>query len=399
MVDAATYSLKGADGTSDEYFQVIERFTDEWLIHARKTVGSLVENYVDMQRRNQKTVRSVDHSAFELLVLAVTMREHGFDATRLPDWMVGILRSLLRAQEQHPRLEKPFKWLRGVASGLAGGIGKASLRLLGERSLRFVGSRDAVGQVVTWLLAQGQDTQAQRLTAWKEYFDSLSFLAARDAIARAQCLADDFDRMSEARLGAYTQKVETYLTQTAPETRWRYDGALITRSRVEYHLGMLGTEVLNRDYRSRFIGTGRRLVILPTCLRAKTDEHCQAQQTPMGRICQGCTPACRVWQISQLGAKQGVPVVVIPDDELARVCVSSGSAGSGMGVVGLSCALTNWNAGWEAEQLGLHAQGVLLDCAGCQKHWTREGLSTDANLRQIQTVLGMQSGAEFGVGL
>jgi hypothetical protein len=217
----------------------------------------------------------------------------------------------------------------------------------------------------------------------------LNILEAQKTIDRAIRLAERFEKESEQVLGVYTQRVDDYVDVTQDATTWRYDAALITRGKLEYHLGMLGTEILNRAYRQRFLDTDRRLVIVPNCLPKQPEGQCKAVRTPMGSVCQGCTPGCRVYQITQMGKKQGIPVVIIPDDELARICVSSGQAGTGMGVVGLSCALTNWSAGWDAERLGLHAQGVLLDCAGCKKHWTREGVSTDANLKKIKEVLGV----------
>jgi hypothetical protein len=160
---------------------------------------------------------------------------------------------------------------------------------------------------------------------------------------------------------------------------------LLTRTRLEYHLGLLGTEILNRVYRDRFEATEQKLVIVPPCLRTPPDGlDCQAEQTPLGARCRGCHPVCRVHQLTRLGRQQGFLVCCIPDDELEKVCVASGQAGrSSLGVVGLSCALTNWSAGWEAERLGLAAQGHLLDYPGCRQHWHPHGIPTDTNLKQL----------------
>jgi hypothetical protein len=78
---------------------------------------------------------------------------------------------------------------------------------------------------------------------------------------------------------------------------------------------------------------------------------------------------------------------MVPDDQLSSLCLASGQAGSGLGVVGAACALRNWSAGWEANQLGLHARGVLLDSAGCSKHWTQKGTPTDVNVQELLSQL------------
>jgi hypothetical protein len=106
----------------------------------------------------------------------------------------------------------------------------------------------------------------------------------------------------------------------------------------------------------------------------------------MGSKCQGCTPDCRVNQITQLGEEQGFAVYIIPDQ--LRVFQSGGESGS-LGVVGVSCALTNWSGGWEADEMNIPAQGILLDYVGCKYHWDKKGFPTDTNLTKLQEVMGV----------
>jgi hypothetical protein len=63
--------------------------------------------------------------------------------------------------------------------------------------------------------------------------------------------------------------------------------------------------------------------------------------------------------------------------------------GGQAGVVGISCVLTNPSGGWETKDLGIPAQGVLLDYCGCPWHWHEEGFPTDINLRQLLAVIGI----------
>ena len=62
-------------------------------------------------------------------------------------------------------------------------------------------------------------------------------------------------------------------------------------------------------------------------------------------------------------------------------------AGGKTGVVGVSCVLTNWTGGWDAERIGLPVQGVLLDHVGCKYHWDEDGFPTDINLHKLMEVL------------
>jgi len=148
---------------------------------------------------------------------------------------------------------------------------------------------------------------------------------------------------------------------------------------------MLGTELLNRAYRQRFLATRRKMVIVPRCMCAPA-EKCKAIETPFGAKCQACTPACRVNQITKLGEKRGFGVTMIPDD--VKV-FGSGTGAESIGLVGVSCALTNWNGGWDAGASGIPAQGLLLDYVGCKIHWDKEGIPTEANLKGLLEILGI----------
>ena len=91
-----------------------------------------------------------------------------------------------------------------------------------------------------------------------------------------------------------------------------------------------------------------------------------------------------------MGKKHGFEVYILPD-ELRDLGVQACSAAGRMGVVGVSCALTNWHGGWQLEAAGVPAQGVLLDYAGCKRHWDEYGLSTDVNLNKLREVVGRAS--------
>lgn len=159
---------------------------------------------------------------------------------------------------------------------------------------------------------------------------------------------------------------------------------------------MLGTEILTRAYRTAFLAASRKIVIMPDCLCARSrrsetqDLECQAIRTDLGGKCQGCTPTCRVHQITKLGEKRGFEAYILPDD-LRGIGLGSCSRLTDVGVVGLSCALTNWDAGWQVRDAGVPCQGVLLDYAGCKNHWDKTGQSTDTNLKKLIEVLAVES--------
>jgi len=192
-------------------------------------------------------------------------------------------------------------------------------------------------------------------------------------------------------LGCYTPHVAQFLADTHPGYRWREDAVFCGRQRVEYHLNMVGTEILNRAFRGVFQETVRQVVLVPPCMQAKPAGECKAQQTPFGSRCAACTPGCRVHQATKLGEKHGFDVLIMPH-ELS--IFSSGkmkpTKDSSVGVVGVSCPLTNPSGGWETKSLDIPAQGVLLDYCGCPWHWHKAGIPTDINFKQLLRVLDLK---------
>ncbi len=374
MTEALTYSLRSyrADN-DDDYYQTISSFTDAWLEKAHKTAGLFVTSFQSWRAGQGLTVRSFNEHAFELLALGVYLREHGAQAESFPQAAALVLETLLETQQELPWAEDVVKTLRGFVNGLSD-PGREKHGII------------SLNRLLLWLRAQGESTKAGRFAEWQSYFNSLEETGVKQALALCLSMAEDFCLTSATAFGKFTDGVEKFLEEVTPRARWRYDVCLVTSSRLDYHLGMLGTEILDRAYQKRFLTSQHKMVIVPPCLRALPETECQAEHTPLGAKCTGCTPTCRVHQITKLGQQKGLAVYSIPDDQLSKVCVSSGQAGSSIGVIGVSCALTNWGAGWEAERLGLPAQGILLDYVGCRKHWASRDIPTDVNLKQIETI-------------
>jgi uncharacterized protein len=376
MTRIITYSLRQAEQDSSKYYRDIAAFVDTWLGGAVSEANDLITGFREFRLSRGEADRSDAEYAFELLVLGVLWREHGAEAAVLPNWTVHALERLQKAQRKWPRSEKFIKSLRGWVGWMARRTGKAGPDCY------------TVDRLVVWLQAIGENGRAGRLAQWQNYLESGEAPAESEIVSLCLRLAQAFALASQSTLGKYTSGVDRFLSETAPRYRRRYDAALIFRSRVEYHLGMLGTEILNRSYRQRFLATTHKVVILPPCMRAQVDADCKAVSTPYGSKCLFCTPACRVYQVTKLGEKRGFNVYMVPDE--MRV-FGSGEGKVSPGVVGVSCALTNWGGGWDTNELGIPAQGVLLDYVGCKYHWDEQGIPTDTNLEKLFDVLNLEN--------
>lgn len=370
-----TYSLSGKISNSDDYYAVIAVFTDTWLAGTLPGIADIVDGFRSERVRRGLPDRPPAACALELLALGVLLHEHRSESVQLPGWGELLLRGLLKIQERWPKGETMIKAARGLTYRLARSIN-------GRRA----GTGSSLDALLAWLQATGESTLSGRLEEWRDYFQDQS--SVEESILRCLSLASAFDKTSLETLGKYTLNVVTFIKKEAPRFRWRYDAALLSRTRLEYHLGMLGNEILNRVYRQAFQESTRKIVILPPCMRAQPEEKCKAVMTPFGEKCAACTPTCRIHQVTKLGEKRGFGVYMIPEE--LRIFGADTSAGGVVGVVGVSCVLTNWTGGWDAERLGIPAQGLLLDYVGCKFHWDRKGFPTDLNLHKLIAILGLE---------
>jgi hypothetical protein len=381
-----TYSLRDGQTRSDQYYRDVVAFTDKVLAEARDRAQPLVEAFQSyLEKTGLETPRTFSEYAFELLTLGVLWRVYAGDALGLAQAPRRTLTALVRLRQRGGCLKPSADFLRGVLGSL---FLSPDGRHPPEMPTPTLGHLD---RLQDWLAASDVFTQElKRLRAWRDFLAIQPLEEATENLAAAISFAAWFDERGETILGRYTPHVERFLAETHPGYRWREDAIFCGRRRAEYHLNMVGTEILNRAFRESFLDATRKVVILPPCMRARPDGECQARPTPFGDLCASCTPGCRVRQLTALGRERGFEILIMPHElSVFSSGVVEPVKGNAVGIVGVSCVLTNPSGGWETKGLGIPAQGVLLDYCGCSWHWHEEGIPTDINDGQLLKVLGI----------
>jgi hypothetical protein len=383
MVEVITYSLRSGAKNSDQYYRDIARFTDNVIAYGISRYQNSIEKLIDFIKSSSKEeLRSFPEYTFEFLTLGVLWQVYAGEASGSPNLPQRVLSRLVMWRQKSEFFKPAIDFFRGVLS---------TLFLSSTSRYKYTAvSLENLGQLLNWLNAAGDfREEVKRLNNWQHYLKTLEPGEANKVLDEAIAFADWFDTNSLEILGKYTTKVDQFLAVTHPNYRWREDEIFCGRERIEYHLNMVGTEVLNRAYRDKFLSTDRRVVLLPPCMRAKHNGDCQAVETPFGSLCAACTPGCRVHQVTKLGEKHGFEVVIMPHELSAFSGTKMQPMKNGApGIVGVSCPLTNVTGGWETRDLGIPAQGVLLDYCGCVWHWHLEGgIPTDINFDQLLRVV------------
>lgn len=382
---AVTYSLKDNNYThSEEYYINVGIFTNEVISEMNNLTQAIVNSYIDYSKGNKNfIISSKEEYAFELLVLGTLWKIYSGDAFGLNAVPRQLLTGLARLREQGGKLKPGIDFIRGIM---------ATIFLspdLYDNMFVLAPTLEQMEKLLNWLDATGEfNREVIRLRRWQEYLKTIDNKESSDIIATSLTLAAWFEMRSEEVLGKYTSNVERYLNEIRSERYWHEDVIFCGRRRVEYHMNMVGAEIMNRAYREAFLKTKKKLVMLPACMRLMPADKCKAIEQDGSLKCVGCTENCSVNKLSKLGAEKGFKVSMVShESSISATKTDKTLLDSDTGVVGIACVLNLISGGWMLNDMGIAAQCVLLDYCGCKNHWSKEGIPTEINFKRLEEIL------------
>ena len=341
MKRTITYSLQNGQNKSNQYYKTVSDFADELLVEMSKRLGNIVPDFMQYLNETQREpIRPIEEYSLELLVLGVLWRVYAPGVVEIDRGPYSILSFLTRARKQSRFFKPIIDWLRGILGAI--------FLLPDEDNHTAALNLQTMSRLLAWLSATGDfPDEVKRLQAWQDYLRTRSQQDVILILNQVLALAEWFEGCSQQVLGIYTPNVDYFLANDHQRHQWHEDRFFTGRQRVEYHVTMVATEILNRSMQHRFLDCDQHVVILPPCMCAP-GESCQAERQTFGYACTHCSPHCRVHQITLLGQKHGFEVLIMPDelDVFSSDNNSNHSQDTIIGVVGVSCPLTNPGGHW-----------------------------------------------------
>lgn len=388
-MDGVTYSLSKNDQVnSDEYYNKAAIFADEVLKESEALISPIVQSYhyylnkIDCYQSN-----APEETVLELLILGVLMRIYYPRALKLKGIQYKLLTLVSDIRKRNDNLKPVMNYLKGMMSTLF------LLPNVEEKEERRVSNIKELKKLILWLEGSGEfSNEVKRLKKWEEYLSTLPSNKSLDILKAVYNFALWFEVRSNEALGEYTSRVDKYLEEIKNKSYWREDIILRKRVRVEYHLNMVGAEIMNRAFRQSFIDTNSKMLLLPICMTSPSKTYCQSKTFGKDFKCQSCSAKCQVNKLTVIGQEDGFKVMVVPHES----SISSDSRkytlfDENTGVIGVACVLNLISGGWLLKDMNIPAQCVLLDYCGCKKHWHHEGISTCINLNKLQEILSEKS--------
>lgn len=381
-METITYSLKGNQKNSDNYYKEIKSFTDDVLNEFEGFGTQVVLDFMSyVEETNMDKISRYNECIFEFLMLGVFWRVYSARADNLDKNPQKILENLVKERNQNEPAKETIDIIRGM-------IMKPFL--LSENSDSPDLNVFNFKKLLSYLKATGDFNQElKRLKIWKDFLEIKAPEIASEYLANAFLFADWFEYKSKLVLGQYTANVNKFLAEKYHEHLFQEDVIFCGRREVEYHLNMVGAEIMNRSFRKEFEKRPRKALILPGCMKFSAEEKCRAQDTNLGLKCTGCSKSCNVNKLTKMGDEYGFEVYIV-SHESSAFSKSTKEDRNELGIIGVACVSNLIAGGWKAVSLGIPAQCVLLDYSSCKNHWDEEGFPTSINLNQLMNLLSME---------
>lgn len=380
-MDAVTYSIKNGNKNSETYYDTIRHFTDEILDESKDTLMPLVYEYKEyLKTYGLETLREDEEYILELISFGVLWNVYAETALRVKNAPFITLAKMSEWRKKHQKLKPYIDLSRGFLF---------TLFLLKEKTNKVLPTPtlNEIDHVCKWFEATGEfREQALRFVRWRAYWGTKSTEQLQKIFLTIREFTKFFYTASLQTIGTYTENVEYFLESKKKKYRWREDRISCMRTRLEYHLNMLGAELMNRALRKEFKTTETKVVLLPGCMRTHQNSDCKAIKFPEGLLCNGCTSSCNVNKIREMGKRKNFAVYVIPHaSDLSLWGPKEGTPSRG--IIASACVTTLVEGGWELKRYDVPAQCVLLESSGCKKHWHCTSICTEINIRELKRIL------------
>jgi hypothetical protein len=377
-----TYSLKTNLNKSDNYYKDIKSYTNEILKEFERFNTSLIPDLILYNHQNDSKVRKYEEYIFELLMIGMFWKVYSKKAVSLDQKPQILLKNLADLRNINESAKEKIDIIRGIL--MTHFLLPNNEPIEGYPELTL----NNFNKLLKYLQATGDFTQeVNRLNYWKEFFTTKTVPEISEYLKNAFEFASFFETRSQKVLGKYTSNIAKYLEEKHEEHLWKEDVIFCNRTEIEYHLNMVGAEIMNRIFEKDFNERSRKALLLPGCMRFHP-ETCQAIDTNLGLKCIKCSKMCNVCELKFIGDEYGFEVYIV-SHESSAFSKSTQKDREELGIIGVACVSNLIAGGWKSESLDIPAQCVLLNSASCKNHWHKVGLPTDININQLMKLFGI----------
>jgi len=180
----------------------------------------------------------------------------------------------------------------------------------------------------------------------------------------------------------YTEKVDEHLRSLPVLKSW--DRRLRT-TKLQYHIYMLEIELTNRLYTNGFRNTGKKIALLPHCLRDfKAD--CKASSDGFDYRCKHCSKICYQNHISRLLNDNNINAYIWMGGNLKKKAKSLIKTNETLGILGIACIPELVWGMRKCQKYNIPVIGIPLDANRCIR-WMGSFHENSVNLGVLEKLI------------
>lgn len=379
-MNTITYNLANTFTENSSFYNSLEKFTDSFLFDANKKLGHLAQDYLQFLKTNNNPDAGVhDDYILEILIIGVLWNNYASKAFNTKESSTQLLKKLYVYRKEHPSLKPQVDWLRGkLSTFLLDNPDKAKT----EYTLSNFES------LLHWLSATGEfNEEVIRMSGWFKYWETKSSLQFQKDLSSIAAFGETFTLAAKNALGHYTMQLTNFQKYTLKSYKYREDYFFVGRKENEYHMNMVGAEIMNRNLREKFENTKYKAALLPACMRTVPEGGCKAVNDGKELVCTMCNSQCNIGQVAKNMKEKNVKTYIIPHSSQFSKFLVKWANNSETGLIGVACVLNLLGGGYEMKRLNIPSQCVFLDYCGCKKHWHQKGIPTNLSITKLEKIV------------
>jgi uncharacterized protein len=377
-----TYNLKNKNDSSDQFYLDLKNFTNEVLSYPDPLLKEATESMKSVYANKLGfTVRTQSEYLFELLMLGIFWSNYHTMAIPSSQLKLRGLKTLFRMRKRFQQVKPAIDTVRGLLI--------SRLRTKNNNEEKLTLNQKSLDTLLLFLEASGDYwEEAKRLREWQLVINDLNDIDKSIILQNVLQFAEWFQTQAAKLLGDYTENVDPFIKQNKSAYNNREDRLLCLRVPNEYHLNMVGAQIMNEALLADYKSTKNKVVLIPTCMCSISENRCKAKNTDLVRECIGCNKDCNIGRIKQSLQSESHSVFLIPHSSNFSRFLRRWEGQTDTALIGVACVPNLIMGGYEMQSLHIPSQCVFLDYCGCQKHWSpAQGIPTNLNLHKLHFVL------------
>jgi hypothetical protein len=376
-METITYNLVNNNRNSNFFYENLSKFTDLIIAKGFVCFNVIIDEHYQFRMNQKSRILTKEEYLLEIMSIGIFWNLYGNYAANNSENDVEFMRNLYLLRKESQTMKPKIDLLRG-------NLNEDFLLKKGDLNL----TKNSVGLSLLqkWLSATGEfDNESEKIIEWIEFFNVEANININDFIEKASDFAYYFEYQAKENLSAYTEATNEFLSEVDKKYVNREDRIFCGRQEVEYHLNMVGAEIMNRALRDNFYKNKKKIVLLPACMN--NNPNCKSKNVNGDLYCTNCTKDCNIAKINRDLKCKNVDSVLIPHTSGFSKILKRYENEESVGLVAVTCVLNLLTGGYEMNKLNLSSQCVFLDYCGCKKHWHNNGVATNINIDKLNSIL------------